>query len=412
MRDWEREQDFLCQRADEDIVEYAKRLTRAKLIDKTIETDFVELAPLIFDKCLNSSECRKRLYGIKRIIELEELLDKSRTSTMPKTHLQRLKGIIGEYDEKKRLMQLQRNELMRLKRELIPTLALTEELWQRMEDVDFNIEIPDYCYETIECNDGYKMILNISDWHIGYLINNCKGNQYNWEIANKRVDKLINRVIEYIKRYNITYVHVVNTGDTVEHNYMRKNQSQFCEFGLGEQINKSIELIYRMLIAINEHAFVEFHSLPGNHDRSSGDKTASQKGDNSNVIITRQLYKYNTISGNKRMIIHDLHPFTEEIKLEINNTKHKFIHGDGKTKDGKKLIKQEMSMDDDRYNLWKGHLHNFNILSENNGRYVISTGCLSGYNDYSKIFGCSTIASQTIGIIGDGEIELIKDVQL
>ena len=412
LREWEMEQKALERQSSENVLEYVKRLVRAKMIDKTIETDFVELAPLIFDKNLNSNECRKRIYGIQRIIELEDLLAEAETSTIPKTHLQRLRGVIGEYDEKKRLMQLQRNELMKLKRELIPTLALTEELWMRMEKMDFKIEIPEYCYTPIESDSMYKMVLNISDWHIGYLINNCKGNYFNWEIANRRIDTLIQKTIDYIKMYDIKHIYVINTGDTLEHSYLRKNQSQFCEFGLSEQINKSIELIYRLLMALNEHAFIDFYSLPGNHDRINGDKTASYKGDNANVIITRQLYKYNQISGNVRMNIHQLHPYDEEIILEINGTKHKFIHGDGKTNNGKKLLQQEMSMDDDKYNLWKGHLHNFNVISENNGRYIISTGCLSGYNDYSKKFGCSTVASQTIGIIGDGEIELIKDVQL
>ena len=148
----------------------------------------------------------------------------------------------------------------------------------------------------------------------------------------------------------------------------------------------------------------------------SGDRKANMQGDNADIIIARQLYNYNEIakknSDNFRLTIVEGEPFDEEVILEVNGTKHKFIHGDGKIKDGDKLLKSEMSMDDESYSLWRGHYHNFNVHSENNGRYIISSGCLSGFNNYSTNFGCKTSASQTIAIIGEGNIELIKDVQL
>jgi predicted phosphodiesterase len=93
--------------------------------------------------------------------------------------------------------------------------------------------------------------------------------------------------------------------------------------------------------------------------------------------------------------------------------KCKFVHGEYKSNDGKQFMKNEISMDNEFYDLlFKGHLHNFKLESENNGRYIVSTGCLSGYNDYSVNFGCTTVASQTIAILGNNNVELIKDVQL
>ena len=406
-------------RDNESFSEWAERL----ILNKDIyELEKDEIYEILYGKTLAYDNARKRLYGIIEHINKvkeEEINDKkSKNITIPKSHMKRLKDIIGEYDIKKRLMQQNKNQIMKVKRDLIPVIALTEDLWDRMEENNFTVKIPDYCYEPINesisnNNDKYKMIINISDWHIGYIINDCKGNNFNWGIANQRVEKLLQNVIKYVKLYNIKHIYVVNNGDTIEHTYMRKNQSQFCEFGRDEQINKSIELIYKMLVGLARYSFVEFYSLAGNHDRANGDVKESLKGDNANVIITRQLYKYNTLTHNKRILVHDGCPFVEEVFLEVNGTLHKFIHGDNKKAiNGKKLLQQEMSMDDKNYHLWRGHYHNFNISSENNGRYIISTGCLSGFNDYSSAFGSATRASQTIGIIGDGEIELIKDVQL
>ena len=146
----------------------------------------------------------------------------------------------------------------------------------------------------------------------------------------------------------------------------------------------------------------------------NGDITANLDGDNAETIIREQLGVYKTLSNNNRLIVVDRKHTDKEIRKEIMGIKCKFIHGDhNKNKDGKTLIKSEMSVDNEFYDiLFKGHLHNFSIESENNGRYIVSTGNLSGYNDYSINFGCATFASQTIAILGEKKIELIKDVFL
>lgn len=398
-------------RENESFLDYAERLLEGK---KTglYDLDYIEMYEMLFDKTISSDEGRKRSYMLRDIIY--KIKEEDIKSLEDKTELQKLRDKLGEFDIKKRQLQIERNGLNKLKRDLIPSVVVADELAQFMVDNDMQINTPEYCFDKIEETENeYEMIVHLTDLHIGYVIDNCKGNYFNWKVANKRIDKFIEEIYKYVKLYNISKIYVVNTGDTIEHNYMRKNQSQFCEFSQSEQINKAIELIYRFLVALcGMNCNIIYTSISGNHDRSNGDNKANLQGDNADIIIARQLHKYNEISGNKRLIIIENEPLADEIILEVNGTKHKFIHGDGRFKDGGKLIKSEMSMDDDSYSLWRGHYHNFNIHSENNGRYVISTGCLSGYNDYSIAFGCTTWASQTIGIIGDGKIELIKDVQL
>ena len=401
---------------NEDRFDYGMRLIETKMEQNPPELDWEDIVELT-DSNIHRDTLRKASqtefggYNVYKIMKqrLAEL-----QCGEDKTELQKLRDKIGEFDIKKRQLQIERNGLNKLKRDLIPSVVVADELAQFMSDNNMEINIPSYCFDKIEETENeYEMIVHLTDLHIGYVIDNCKGNYFNWKVANKRIDKFIEEIYKYVKLYNISKIYVVNTGDTIEHNYMRKNQSQFCEFSQSEQINKAIELIYRFLVALcGMNCNVVYTSISGNHDRSNGDNKTNLQGDNADIIIARQLHKYNEISGNKRLIIIESEPLADEIILEVNGTKHKFIHGDGRFKDGDKLIKSEMSMDDDSYSLWRGHYHNFNIHSENNGRYVISTGCLSGYNDYSIAFGCTTWASQTIGVIGDGRIELIKDVHL
>lgn len=402
-------EDRVLKRANETQLEFIKRITFGKQ-DKTYDIDYIEWAKLCFDKEWSSDESRKRFYGV---IALLEVLNNQNIKTTPTSQLKEIREKVGELNVVRRQTQLEKNELNKIRKDFIKSISIAEELEQYMEENDFKVIIPEYCNFKIDENNDFCMVVHITDWHIGYVIDDCKGNYYNWDIANKRVDNLINECYKYIEMYNIKKVYVVNTGDIIENTYMRKNQSQFCEFTQSNQINKAIEIIYRFLVALCDNCNVEYDSVYGNHDRSNGDKTANLDGDNAEVIIREQLRKYKKISNNQRLEIINRRHTDKEIKKEINGLNCKFIHGESKCVDGKQLIKNEMSVDNEFYDcLFKGHLHNFKIESENNGRYIISTGCLSGYNDYSVTFACSTFASQTIVIMGDRKIELIKDVIL
>lgn len=399
--------------------DYGMRLISLKIEQKPSDLDWediVELTDLNIhrDTLRKASQTEFGGYNVYKV--MKNKLAEAQCNN-DKSELRHLRSKIGEFDIKKRQLQIERNGLNKLKRNLIPSISVADEIAQFMVDSNMEINIPEYMFTPIdEIESEYEMIVQLSDLHIGYVIDNCKGNYFNWEVANKRIDRFIDEINKNVKLYGINKIYVVGTGDFIEHSYMRKNQSQFCEFAQSEQINKAIEIIYRFLVALcGMDCNVVYTSIAGNHDRSGGDAKANLKGDNADVIIARQIKKYNEIAslGEKtRLTVIENDPFEDEVFLEINGTKHKFIHGDGKFKNGDKLIKSEMSMDDDSYTLWRGHYHNFNVTSENNGRYIITSGCLSGYNDYSRGFGCQTSASQTIGIIGDGAIEVIKDIQL
>lgn len=277
-----------------------------------------------------------------------------------------------------------------------------------------SITIPKQCHYPLPIKDKSKtMICLISDWHIGYKITNCKGNYYNWEIANERVNKLISACQKYVKLYGIERVYVYNLGDLVEHTYMRQTQAQYCEFMQGTQIEKATQLLYRFITALSEMCNVVYDGIAGNHDRYSGEKSENYDGDNVNSTITPLLKTMFEIADNNRVHIIERNYSDKEIINEINGIKCKFVHGDKHSKDDKTKLKNEISMDNEIYNLYcEGHWHNFRCLSENRGRYIVTNGCLSGFNDYSTTFGCATNASQTLIVLSDREIEMIKNVDL
>lgn len=329
------------------------------------------------------------------------------------TKIAKARELIGEQVLLKKQLQNEKTQINRLAKGFVKSISIAEELAEIQSQNGFVVNIPDYCHMQMNESSKYEMILHITDWHIGYIIENCKGNYFNWEIANERVNQLISECTKYIKLYDVKKIYVINTGDVIEQNYMRKNQSQFCEFNQSVQINKAINLIYRLLVALCKYCNVEYDSVYGNHDRMNGDLTANLDGDNAETIIREQLINYKELSENQRLFIIDRKHTDKEIIKEINGIKLKAIHGDKTSKDDKTQLKNDISMDNEFYQLLlKGHEHNHRVISENRGRYIVSSGCLSGFNDYSTNFGCATVASQTIIIIKPNEIEMIKDVKL
>lgn len=338
---------------------------------------------------------------------------KSKKITEKDCSLNDIKEILGEQYIVKQQIRNDRLQLNRLKRELVPCLTVADELKQYMADNDFSVNIPSYCYSPIVERSGHTMICPISDWHIGYIINNCEGNYYNWDIAQKRVQKYLYECKKYIQLYNIKKVIVINCGDTIESTLMRYTQNQFCEFNQAEQINHAIQIIYTFLVGLCEDCSVVYGAIAGNHDRMNGDKKKNYEGDNANVVITQQLKEYQKLSHNQRLSFINTQYNDSEIRIEVNGLKCKFVHGDNMPKINNNTMANVISSDNEFYDLiCCGHWHNFSCRSENNGRYIVTNGCLSGRNTYSKNFFCSTDASQTIVIVNDKEIELIKDVNL
>ena len=395
--------------------DYLMRLVGIKLEDKPDDLEWSDIVNYCDLNC-HFDSLRKAMqpqgyggYAIYKKLK-NELFDK----ITPKTQLSKIKEKVGELTIVKKQVQSEKTELRKIQNSFIKSISIAEELYNIMKENNFQINVPEYC--SLELNEigEYTMILHITDWHIGYIIDDCKGNYFNWKIANERIDKLIKECYKYVEMYNIKHIYVINTGDTIEHLSMRKNQSQFCEFGQADQINHAIELIFRLLVALCKYCTVEYDSIYGNHDRMNGDFTANLDGDNADVIIRKQLLNYSNLSYKlTRLTIIDRKHTDKEIVKNICGLNCKFVHGNHGVKDEKQQLKGEMSMDNAIYDLYfKGHLHNFGITSENNGRYIISTGCLSGYNDYSVNFNCTTVASQTIVIVADKTVETIKDVVL
>lgn len=401
----------LKKKDNESLLSYIKRITDNRTL---YDLDYSEWAKLVCNKDYSSDNARKSYYIIKPMLDR---LENEEIEKMPKNKIQEITEIIGELDIKKQEVREKTSKLNKIKKEFIRSIELANDIKDYWEDNDFKLIVNDYDFKPVEITDNKAMIVQLSDWHIGLIINNCKNNSFNLDIAKSRIEKLMREIHKYIELYDIEKIYVVSTGDLIEHCYMRPNQHQNVEFYQSVQISETQRLLMNMLVDLSKSCYVEFSGISGNHDRNCGDKNISLINDGANTTLLRNLQDILNYSNNEllkeRLTINTEGLTSLELYKEICGVKCKFIHGDDRIKDSKQLIQTDISMNEDFIDiLFRGHWHNFKMESENNGRYIVTSGCLSGYNDYSTKFGCGTVASQTICIVEDGKVELIKDVKL
>ena len=326
--------------------------------------------------------------------------------------LNEIREELGELELTKREIKRKNSKLNKLSNKLSQSVEIAEDLKHYLQKDIQNIKkLP---FERLPTNGGYKLLVCISDWHIGYIIKNYKGNNYNYEIAKKRLSKYLSEIKTTCLRYNITDVTVCQLGDITENAYMRETQQAFeCEFNMSEQVSKAIKLLYEFITSISEFANIDLISLGGNHSRISN-KANNIEGDNFNIIIVEQLKMLVNAADNKRIKILDIDYVSDSHKFRINGLTIKCFHGDKSPKENKKLFDTETSLEGEKIDLIiRGHFHNFSIESQNNNGVVITCGCLFGYNIYSNnTVRSNSNASQCMVVIGNNEIESIKNVNL
>ena len=399
-------------RENEGNTEHELRLVDIIKTEKPDDLDWEDIKTLIGyeghkDTLRKANDSEFGGYAIHKYYQTKEI------KQLPKNKIEEVTDLIGELDVKKQEVRSKTNQLNKIKRTFIKSIEISNDLKQcYLENMD---SFPEFNYEPIIDYSENKLIVCTGDMHIGYIINGYKGNYYNYEIAQLRLNKLLAEIEKTCNTYDIKTVVVVNVGDSIENTGMRVNQSYECEFDLSHQIHKATKLLFSFITEISKmNKNVEVYSLGGNHDRMSGMKENNLEGDSANVIINEDLKFYVELSKNERIIINDIDYKDDSVAFKVNGLNIKALHGDNRVSEPKKLFDAECSMDNINYSLiLRGHYHNFNVSSQNNGGYVVTNGCLFGYNPYSvKKMSCNTNATQTLIVVGKEEIECIRDINL
>ena len=395
-------------RENESLLSYFKRITDNRL---EYDLDYSEWIKLIIDKEYGSENARKMYYALKIVFEK---LDNEVFKDTPDNKIQEMMQVLGEIECKKQELRNKQNKINKVKRDFVKSYEIANDMKQFIRENEFNIEKLNY--SPILSIGDKNLIVCCGDWHVGYVIDNYKGNSYNYEIAKHRLIRFLYEINKVCSENNITDVIVVNLGDTIENCQMRDNQSYDCEFVLAEQIVQAKRLLYWFITEItNQNRNVTLYSLGGNHTRMAGNKDKNLEKDSSNIIINEGIKDMIELSNNNRIKIGEVDYKDDSAYFNLDGLNILAIHGDNRPSEPKKLFDSENSMNfNNPVNLiLRGHFHNFNISSQNNGGMVITNNCLFGYNPYSiKRLSCNSNASQSLIVVDNGKIDNIKNVDL
>ena len=329
----------------------------------------------------------------------------------------KLKNIENVVDDKRLLKQQLREERRQIetyRRELGRTYVLAEYIQQALESLDIYERKP---YKEIYFENKYRQgILQLSDIHDGVIVkpSHTNGyNEYNPDIMEKRMYKLLEEVVKLGELYNLDKINIFGLADYIEHDSMRSTQLASVAYPVVEQMMHFEEFLYNWLVDLSKYFIVEFDGVAGNHDRANGDKFKELKENNYSSLI---LHMCKLRLGNKHPNIIFNYKFANyTIYKDILGYKFLGRHGHEEGADKIQAMKNFMVMDNMLVDYYLyGHHHTFKVNSTSRGKKAIGNGSVVGANDYSRnVIHSQNNASQNLliieednGLIGIHEINL------
>lgn len=377
--------------------DYGMRLIETKIElnpDNLDWQDIIELVGLNVhrDTLRKASQTEFGGYNVYRIMK-ERLED----GFSEEDALNRIRKEKEEFDKEKKRFQDQRREYNKLRDYEARYEHLKNEFIREIRESD-NIHL-EFNTNPIEyITSGKDGVLLLSDWHVGLNVENY-WNKYNINELYKRIEKLVNKVVEYGQFHRINTLHILGLGDFA-HGLIHVSARVASEEDVVSQIKIASEILAQMITRFsNEFNNVEYHMVTGNHGRVSPNKQDSINKENFEEFI--MWYLEAKLSEKDNIVLHS-NEYDEGI-IVANILGHTClgVHGD---KDKISNVAQNLSLmlkvvpeyifTADKHHLEENEVH---------GVEVIINRSLSGVDEYAKNIRKTSYAGQTF-MIFDEEI--------
>ena len=237
--------------------------------------------------------------------------------------------------------------------------------------------------------DNLEGILLLSDWHYGMVCDN-PWNTFDPDICKMRVNDLLNKVIEIVRKNKIDHVHVLDLADLIAgriHTQIRIES----RFDVITQTMQVAELLAEFLDDLSYHCKVSFYSCLDNHSRLEPNKKESMDLESLARLIP--WYLVERLKDNDCVEIHT-NKYGEDI-ITCNVAGHNVIgvHGDN---DSPRTALERLSlMTHEHYDmLCTAHLHHFSC-DENHQTIIVSNSSLMGVDRYAEKLRLTSDPSQT-----------------
>lgn len=388
-----------------------KKIVLDKLVNKTEERGFEELSEELFGEgnAYNSSEVRKRMYGMKALIEV---IEKEREQKIvEKTNSEEKQNLLNEIERAKIELEKERKKKQTINVEFNKLLreSAREELFY--ESMERAIKERPLCKVAppLKINHNNKDgILAMSDFHYGREVS-IKGlngeiiNEYNNDIFKKRMNDLLSQTVDICLDRGIEHLHIMNLADCID-GILRVSQLRSLQTGIIDSVIEFCEFLAEWLNALSSYVTIDYYQCWGNHDeiRILTGKKGDFPHENVNKIIMKFLEL--SLSNNTNIVIHneDL-PY---IYFGICGSKVFGYHGEDKN------LPKTLKWFEDIYGvnidyIFGGHLHSQSLETVGMGSYAdkqaIRIPSICSIDDYSMGLHSSSRAGANIFIFEEGK---------
>lgn len=346
-----------------------------KLVDHTIDDDYEELSERLFGdgNCFSASEVRKRMYGMKSIIEAIERDGESEIQDEDMISLLDSKRI--ELQKERQKFFDQRNAYNKLLRER----SRQEELNEILVDAVRSGNLPSlqYVRSEIPCSDN-DLLVSLNDIHYGANVQNY-WNTYNSGVCRDMMCKYLDHIISIGETHKSENCIVWANGDEISGN-IHQSIAVTNKENVIEQIKGVSELIAEFLAELSKHfRQVVFVSVAGNHSRIEPNKDKALISERLDDLVewylSARLQNFeNIIIGGGEKIDHTIY------LIDVRGKMYCGVHGDFDGSPGKVQSLQAMA-GRPVYAVLSGHLHH-NKTDEVQGVKTVMAGSFLGMDDY------------------------------
>lgn len=248
-------------------------------------------------------------------------------------------------------------------------------------------------------------ILCLSDIHYGLTID-LFCNQYDTDIARQRIQKLQDKVVEYINFNKISDLYVVNLGDLISgriHTTIRINN----KIDVITQTMEMSRILADFLQDLSAYTTIHYTSTSDNHSRLEPIKSESLDKEN-----LQRMIDFHIQYACKDYVDFIDNQFGDDIAtFDIGKFKIVATHGD---KDTPANAIQHLSlMTNNHYDLCLiAHRHHMS-MDENCGTLLIANGSICGTDDFAQKLRVHSNPSQNLIILGENSaVECIYKIDL
>ena len=386
--------------------EEAKKIVEDKLINKTEYRTYEELSEILFGEgnCFNESEVRKRMYGMKRMIELHDKYENNSTPNNDVIEIQlakrELEAAKVQFRDERAAWNRQNAIDARVNQKLDYLETVLKESGER-------IYIPSP-FEVCVGNSDNDLLVILSDLHIGAAFSSEWG-EYNSDIATRRLNQYIREIVKIAERHNSENCFVSIQGDLISGNIHKSIQVTNRE-NVIDQIKIAANLITDFCFELSNYfKKVTITNVSGNHSRidKKEDALHSERLDDLiGWIVKNSLSHINKITFKENNLDIGI------ASIDIRGKEYIAVHGDYDSYSSSGVSNLCMMIHRIPYAILYGHLHHCSV-DEVNGVKMVRGGSLAGSGDTFTIEKrLSGKPSQMVCVCSSAGIEAYYPVEL